>query len=44
MPLFKELQALEQSLDRDEFIDAGLRLYEVSELHNLIKKTNFFML
>lgn len=29
-PLFNELQILMQPLDKDEFVDAGMRLYDVS--------------
>lgn len=27
-PLFEELQSLNQPLDKDEFVDAGMRLYD----------------
>ena len=31
-PLFKELEIIQQPLDKDEFIDAATRLYEVKFL------------
>ena len=32
-PLLQELEQLQQPLDREEFIDAGMRLYNVSNLY-----------
>lgn len=29
-PLFNELEVLQQPLDREEFVDAAIRLYDVS--------------
>lgn len=29
-PLFNELKDLNEPLDKDEFVDAGIRLYDVS--------------
>ena len=39
-PLFQELIQLQQPLDKEEFIDASLRLYDVSK-SNIFILTNF---
>ena len=41
-PLLNELEALQQPLDKDEFIDASIRLYDVSKAHHF--SLNFYRL
>lgn len=43
-PLFDELKAIEETLDREEFMDSTLRLYEVSIIYTFHSNFVFFRL